>query len=47
MGKSRELFEKYREEDILGEEHRAYVHWIEQEQYERYPNKPKEDDNNV
>lgn len=41
MGKSRELFEREREEDMLGEEHRAYVHWIEQEQYDRYPDQPE------
>lgn len=37
MGYSKREFEKLAEEHPLGEEHRAYVHWIEQEQYERYP----------
>lgn len=36
MGFSKREFEKLQEEYPLGEEHRAYIHWIEQEQYERY-----------
>lgn len=37
MGKTKVLFEQLQYEDMLGEEHRAYIYWIEQEQYERYP----------
>ena len=40
MGYSKREFEKLAEEYPLGEEHRAYIHWMEQEQYERYPKKP-------
>jgi hypothetical protein len=36
MGKTKELFEELNYQHILGEEHRAYIHWMEQEQYYRY-----------
>ena len=47
MGASKELFEKMREEEILGEEARAELHWMEQEYYDRFPKKPIQDDNNI
>jgi len=37
MSRTKELFEEVQFEQVLGEEHRAYIHWIEQEQYSRYP----------
>lgn len=36
MSKSKELFSKMMEEDHLGAETRAYVVWLEQEEYQRY-----------
>lgn len=45
MGKTKELFEREREQEILGEEHRAYVHWLEEENYWRYqPNRGNKHD---
>lgn len=37
MGKTKQLFEELQYEDVLGEEMRAYHHWMEQENYSRYP----------
>jgi len=39
MGFSKREFEKLQQEYPLGEECRAELHWMEQEQYERYPKK--------
>lgn len=39
MGRTKQLLEELQFEDILGEEHRAYIHWMEQEQYYRYPSR--------
>lgn len=36
MGKTKELFQRMMEEEILGEETRAYVAWLEEEEYQRY-----------
>ena len=45
MGFSKREFEKLQQECPLGEEHRAYVHWMEEEQYWRYqPNRGRNDD---
>jgi hypothetical protein len=46
MGFSKREFEKLQQEYPLGEECRAELHWMEQEQYERYP-KRKEDTNEL
>ena len=39
MSKTKELVDRHNYEHPLGEEHRAELHWMEQEQYERYPNR--------
>jgi len=45
MGFSKREFEKLQQEYPLGEEHRAQLHWMEQEQYERYqPNRTRKED---
>lgn len=47
MGATRKLYTKWLEEQPLGEEARAELHWMEQEFYCRYPNKNQDDDNNI
>ena len=42
MGYSKREYERLIQEHPLGEEHRAELHWMEQEQYERYPKKPND-----
>jgi hypothetical protein len=36
MGRSKEMFQKMMEEDYLGAETRAYVVWLEQEEYQQF-----------
>lgn len=45
MSKTKELVDRHNYENPLGEEHRAYVHWMEEEQYYRYqPNRTRKED---
>lgn len=37
MGHTKRLFEEVQFEEVLGEEFRAHVHWMEQETYARFP----------
>lgn len=41
MSKTKELLDKYNYENPLGEEHRVYIKWMEEEEYNRYPEKDK------
>ena len=47
MGYSKREYERLVQEHPLGEEHRAELHWMEQEQYERYPKRKVEDTNEL
>lgn len=42
MGMIKQLLEELHYEDLLGEENRAYYHYMEEDQYNRYPVKPTE-----
>lgn len=44
MGATKRLFEKFTDEDFLGLEARAELHWMEQEFYDRYPKRKNKDD---
>jgi hypothetical protein len=43
MGATKKLYTKWLEEQPLGEEARAELHWMEQEFYSRYPKRDEYD----
>ena len=45
MGASKRIYSKWLEDQPLGEEARAELHWMEQEFYCRYPTFKKDKDN--